>query len=169
MQRSVAESLRIRRARLDDAELLLEIQREAAVTAFAHVFPQDRYPFPDEEVRAGWRAALSDPGIEVYLGEWDGTPAGSVSIGDEYLRTLYVLPAYHGRGVGSALHDLALERLQARGIARAKLWTLEENHEARRFYERRGWTLTDETRVVRFPPNPIDVQYAKELTLRARR
>jgi hypothetical protein len=46
---------------------------------------------------------------------------------------------------------------------RAKLWTLEENWEARRFYERRGWTLNRETRVVPFPPNPIDVQYEKEL------
>jgi hypothetical protein len=42
-------------------------------------------------------------------------------------------------------------------------WTLEGNHGARRFYERRGWELTDETRVVPYPPNPIDVQYAKDL------
>ena len=99
----------------------------------------------------------------MYVGEWDGVPVGAVSVGGDDLRTLYVLPAYHGRGVGSALHDFALERLRARGVARAKLWALEENHEARRFYERRGWTLTHETRVVPFPPNPIDVQYAKEL------
>jgi hypothetical protein len=40
---------------------------------------------------------------------------------------------------------------------------LEENWNARRYYEQRDWTLTDETRVVPFPPNPIDVQYEKEL------
>jgi hypothetical protein len=47
--------------------------------------------------------------------------------------------------------------------ARARLWTLEENWNARRYYEKRDWTLTEETRVVPFEPNPIDVQYEKEL------
>ena len=88
---------------------------------------------------------------------------GSVSVGGEFLRTLYVLPSRWRTGVGSALHDHALERLRARGRQRARLWTLEENGPGRRFYEKRGWTLSAETRVVPFPPNPIDVQYVKEL------
>jgi hypothetical protein len=53
--------------------------------------------------------------------------------------------------------------MRERGATRAKLWTLERNERGRRFYERRGWTLTDETRVVPYPPNPIDVQYAIDL------
>ena len=36
---------------------------------------------------------------------------------------------------------------------------LEENARARRFYERRGWELDGTTRVVPFPPNPLDVGY----------
>jgi len=156
-------SVRVRRARPNEVETLLEIQRAAAVDAFAHVYPPERYPFPDDEIRTLWAAALADPEIEVYVAECDGAPAGSVSVGEEYLRTLYVLPGYQGRGVGSALHDLALERLRARGVHEARLWTLEENHPGRRFYERRGWRLTEETRVVPFPPNPIDVQYARPL------
>ena len=153
--------LEVRPAREDEVETLLAIQREAAVDAFAHVYPPERYPFPDDEIRAGWAAALADPEVEVYVAECDGAPAGSVSVGEEHLRTLYVLPEYQGQGVGSALHDFALERLSARGIREARLWTLEENHPGRLFYERRGWRLTEETRVVPFPPNPIDVQYAR--------
>jgi GNAT superfamily N-acetyltransferase len=155
--------LAIRPPRSDDLEMLLDIQRQAAVTAFAHVFPQDLYPFPNDDIRAVWREILADPDVEVYVAEVEDEPAGSVSLGGEFLRTLYVLPRFQGSGVGSALHDLALEHLAARGCRRAKLWTLEENWGARRFYERRGWELTDETRVVPFPPNPIDVQYAKDL------
>jgi GNAT superfamily N-acetyltransferase len=155
--------LTIRPARDGDLDTLLEIQRQAAVTAFAHVFDQERYPFPSDAIREVWRETLADPGIEVHLAEVDGDPAGSVSVGEEFLRTLYVLPSQQGTGVGSALHDFALERLRERGIRRARLWTLEENHGARCFYERRGWQLTEETRVVPFPPNPIDVQYAKDL------
>jgi len=153
----------IRRARRDEAVALLRVQREAAVAAFAHVFPPDRYPFPDDGVRSAWRNALADPAVEVYVAEVDGELIGSVSVGHGFLRTLYVLPAHQGTGVGSALHDHALERLRALGAPEARLWTLEENHAGRRFYEQRGWRLNGETRVVEFPPNPIDVGYSVPL------
>jgi GNAT superfamily N-acetyltransferase len=153
----------LRPATADDLETLLAIQRESAVDAFAHVYPPERYPFPDDAIREVWAEALADPDVEVYVAEDDGVPVGAVSVGKGYLGTLYVLPASQGRGVGSALHDLALERLSALGFREARLWTLEENASGRRFYEKRGWTLTDETRVVPYPPNPVDVQYAKPL------
>jgi ribosomal protein S18 acetylase RimI-like enzyme len=153
----------IRPAGPDEADTLLAIQREAAVDAFAHIYPPERYPFPDDAVREVWAEALSDPGVEVYVAEVDGVPAGAVSVGNGFLSTLYVLPAHQGSGVGSALHDLALERLREQGFDEARLWTLEGNDSGRRFYERRGWSLTAETRVVPYPPNPIDVQYARRL------
>jgi hypothetical protein len=37
---------------------------------------------------------------------------------------------------------------------------LEENRRARRFYEKRGWRMNGETRVVEYPPHPIDVGYS---------
>jgi GNAT superfamily N-acetyltransferase len=153
----------IRAARADEADTLLAIQRGACVAAFAHIFPPELYPFPDDLIRTAWQEALADPDVEVFVAESDGEPIGSVSVGGDFLRTLYVLPAHWRTGIGTALHDHALERLRARGCRRAKLWTLEENWNARRYYEKRDWTLTEETRVVPFEPNPIDVQYAKEL------
>lgn len=143
--------------------MLLAIQREASVVAFAHVYPPERYPYPDDAVREVWSEALCDPEVEVYVAEVDGVPAGAVSVGNGFLSTLYVLPAHQRTGVGSALHDLALERLGAQDLREAKLWTLERNDSGRRFYERRGWSLTGETRVVPYPPNPLDVQYARPL------
>jgi putative acetyltransferase len=143
--------------------MLMRIQREAAVTAFAHIFPPDLYPFPEEGVQAQWAEALADPEIEVYVLEVDGEPAGSVAVGYGFLRNLYVLPAHQGAGVGETLHDHALQRLRALGFVEAKLWTLEGNHGARRFYEKRGWSLNGETRVVPFPPEPLDVGYSRSL------
>jgi len=156
-------ALEIRAARDDDLEILVEIQRRAAVEAFAHVFDQSRYPFPVDDIREVWRESLADQAVELYIAEIDGEPVGSVSVGGEFLRTLYVIPSRQSTGVGSALYAHALERLRERGVTRARLWTLEENWAARGYYERRGWELTDETRVVPYPPNPIDVQYAKDL------
>jgi GNAT superfamily N-acetyltransferase len=153
----------IRPARTDEAETLLAVQRDACVVAFAHIFPPERYAFPDHEVLQNWRDALVDSVTEVYIAEDDGLPVGSVSLGNGFLSTLYVVPSHQGNGIGTALHDLALERLRAQGNDVAKLWTLEENRNGRRYYEKRGWTLTDATRVVPFPPEPIDVQYAKTL------
>jgi GNAT superfamily N-acetyltransferase len=153
----------LRPARKDEADTLLAIQRAAAVDAFSHVYPPERYPFPDDAIREVWAEALADPAVEVYVAEVDGVPAGAVSVGSGFLSTLYVLPVYQGSGMGSALHDLALERLRALGFAEAKLWTLEGNESGRRFYERRGWKLTEETRVVPYPPNPLDVQYVRPL------
>jgi GNAT superfamily N-acetyltransferase len=153
----------IRRARHDELDALLHVQREAAVEAFAHVFPPESFPFPDDEIREAWRRALADPAIDVFVAELAGEIVGSVSVGHEVLRTLYVLPSHQGTGVGSALHDHALDRLRELGARDARLWTLEENDPARRFYERRGWKLNGETRVVEFPPNPIDVGYSLPL------
>ena len=153
----------IRAARADEAETLLAIQRGACVAAFAHIFPPELYPFPDDLIRTAWEEALADPDVEVFVAESAGEPIGSVSVGGDFLRTLYVVPAHWRTGIGTALHDHALERLRARGCARAKLWTLEENWNARHYYEKRDWTLTEETRVVPFEPKPIDVQYEKEL------
>jgi GNAT superfamily N-acetyltransferase len=155
--------LSIRRARPDEVEILLAIQRESAVAAFAHVFPPDRYPFPDDAIREAWREGLADPLVEVYLAEEHGAAIGSVCVGDGCLRTLYVVPSWWGKGVGSRLHDHALDRLRALGAGEARLWTLDENHAARRFYERRGWTLSGNTREVPFPPFPLDVEYVRDL------
>jgi GNAT superfamily N-acetyltransferase len=54
-----------------------------------------------------------------------------------------------------------LHRLRETNVQEARLWTLTENHRARAFYERRGWSLTGRTRVVPYPPYPIDVEYAR--------
>ena len=153
----------IRPARPGEADTLLRIQREAAVGAFAHIFPPAQYPFPDDGVRADWERALADPAVEIYVAELAGEPIGTVAVGHGFLRNLYVLPEHQGTGVGSQLHDHGLDRLHALGHDEAKLWTLEGNEQGRRFYERRGWTLNGETRIVPFPPQPLDVGYSRQL------
>jgi GNAT superfamily N-acetyltransferase len=153
----------IRDARPDDLERLLTIQREASVAGFAKVFPPERYAYPTDDVREVWREALADPDVDAYVAELKRESVGAVTVDDDFLRQLYVLPAHWGTGIGSALLERGLERMRERGATRAKLWTLEGNERGRRFYERRGWTLTDVTRVVPYPPQPIDVQYAIDL------
>jgi GNAT superfamily N-acetyltransferase len=54
---------------------------------------------------------------------------------------LYVDPAQTGRGVGGVLLEAATTRLARSGFSQASLWVFTRNTEARRFYERRGWSL----------------------------
>jgi putative acetyltransferase len=146
-------SLRIRRSGSDEAELHFAIQRAASVAGFAHVFPPELYPFPDEEVRARWREFTGS----VLLAEREGRPIGLAAFEACWLGGLYVVPDEWGSGVAGDLHDAALAEMP--DCPELRLWTLEANHRARRFYERRGWRLNGTTRIVPYPPNPLDIGY----------
>ena len=53
--------------------------------------------------------------------------------------SLYLLPAYVGKGHGRRLLEAAVGELNAMGFSDVFLWVLEENLRARRFYERSGF------------------------------
>ena len=139
----------IRRSGRDEAERQFEIQREASLAGLAHVYGNE--PFPDDEVRARWQAF---PGT-VLVAERDGSIVAVAGIEGEWLAGFYVVPAYWGSGVADELHAAAVEL----GVTR--LWCLEENSRARRFYEKHGWSANGETRVVEYPPYPLDVGYSR--------
>jgi putative acetyltransferase len=65
---------------------------------------------------------------------------GFIAFRAEWIDQFYVLPAAQGRGIGSALLDIAK-------IAHPRLqfWTFQRNLSARGFYESRGFTLAEET------------------------
>jgi GNAT superfamily N-acetyltransferase len=158
--------IEVRPARADDAETLAEIQRAASLAALAHIFPPERFPFPIDEVRDRWREAVADAGARVVVGEAAGRPAGLAAVRRDWLDGLYVVPQQWGSGVADALHDHALSLVAELGSERCHLWVLEHNVRARRFYERRGWRENGDTRVVPFPPNPVDVGYSIDLDSR---
>jgi tRNA dimethylallyltransferase len=153
----------VRPARAADAEALFRVQREASLAALAHIFPPERHPFPEEEIRQRWRQAVSDGRTNVLVAERDGRILGVAACRDGWLEGLYVRPESWGTGVADRLHDAALERLAAEGVESVRLWVLEDNTRARRFYEKRGWRVDGGERVVPFPPHPLDVSYTREL------
>ncbi len=149
----------LRDAQLTEATLLARLQERASVAAFAHVFPPERFPFPREAVFERWAQALEDPAASVMVAERAEEPVGVVLVRPEWLEGLYVVPEWWGKGVAAELHDRALEIVRELGSTRFHLWVLEANARARHFYERRGWQENGQTRVVPFPPNPLDVGY----------
>jgi putative acetyltransferase len=154
----------VRPARPEEPEVLLGIQQAASVAAFRHIFPPTRYPFPAGPVRERWRAALGAAEGRVLVAEREGLPVGVVQVAPERLDGLFVLPSAWGTGVADRLHDVAVQTLREWGGGCCRLSVLEENHRARRFYERRGWRLDGRRTRTPFPPYPPMVGYTLTLS-----
>jgi chorismate mutase/GNAT superfamily N-acetyltransferase len=93
----------------------------------------------DAEVSAWLAARLAED--EVWLAEVDGAPVGYARFTATWLDDLYVVPSHAGRGVGSALLDLA----KARRPGGFCLWVFEMNAPARAFYSRHGLVELEHT------------------------
>jgi GNAT superfamily N-acetyltransferase len=155
--------VRIREASPADLDELLLVQKAASTAAFAHVYPPDRYPYPDEAIRKEIARRLADEATTYLVAEGKGRIVGFAGVSPGWLDQLYVLPDLQGSGVGSALLEAAVARRRQAGDTELRLWTLESNEAGRRFYEARGWRPAEETRVVPYPPHPIDVGYVLRL------
>jgi GNAT superfamily N-acetyltransferase len=144
----------IRRSGRDEAETHFALQRAACLAGMAHIFPPELHPYPDDAIRERWRRVEGT----VLVAERDGEPVGVVLVDWCWLHGFYVRPDHWGSGVALELYEAALAQLD--GCAEIRLWVLEENHRARRFYEKHGWRENGETRLVPYPPNPLDVGYS---------
>jgi GNAT superfamily N-acetyltransferase len=142
-----------------EAQVFAELQERASVAALQHIFPSDLYPYPRVAILANWTRAVADPDRQVIVAEAD-EPVGVACAAFGWLEGLYVVPERWGTGVAGLLHDHALELVRKGGSRECRLWVLEANRRARRFYERRGWHENGDRRVVPYPPNPLDVGYS---------
>lgn len=148
----------VRLAGLDDAEgfsRAYEASWDAALGAIAGRPLRDFSPFEERVER--FRAAFAQlpPGAGAWVAERDGEIVGvAVRAGSE-LRSLYVVPEAWGTGVAQALTHAALAAIAADGHPEATLWVVEDNARARRFYEREGWGLLDETRASQIGPTEV--------------
>ena len=92
-----------------------------------------------EEDRAYFGGIVADR--EVWVWEEDGSILGFAALENDELTHIYVEPGAHGRGIGGAL----IERAKERRPDGFRLWVFQQNANARRFYERRGFVLVRET------------------------
>jgi RimJ/RimL family protein N-acetyltransferase len=151
----------LRDATVADLPALMDVQQAAAVRALAHIFPQDRYPFPRDELLSRWVTEIADPDVGAYVIE-DGEDriAGfAATRGDELLHFGTAVRTW-GTGLAICAHDDVMRRLTAAGVTRARLRVFEEDRRARRFYEKLGWRPSGQRSRTPFPPHPVLVEYA---------
>lgn len=160
-------TLVFRRASPADAGALLALERDASLAALGHVFPADRFPYPEADVLARWHLVLSDPDTVVEVVDVaDGSGELACMVAHDAhgtVRQLAVAPGRWGEGLGSAALGHAEAALASAGHREVRLWVLAENHRARSLYERHGWRPTGESQPAPWPPYPTEVGYARRL------
>jgi DNA-binding MarR family transcriptional regulator/N-acetylglutamate synthase-like GNAT family acetyltransferase len=110
-----------------------------------------------------------DPDAEAaWIAEVDGMPAGCVFCVRENattarLRLLLVEPWARGLGIGARLVDEVLRFARQAGYARITLWTNDVLADARRIYQRAGFTLDNENRHHSFGKDLIGQNWSRAL------
>ena len=134
---SASEAVTIRRAEPQDAAAIGDVWLASWRATFDfEPGPRDEPGPHDEQIRR-WLATELVPQSETWVAEDpDGIVVGLMALSDEMIEQLYVAPDWIGRGLGRRLVALAKERRPA-GL---DLYCFTVNGNARRFYERAGFT-----------------------------
>jgi GNAT superfamily N-acetyltransferase len=139
----------LRRLALADMDLAAQIHR----IAFDQAMPWLVGLHTPDEDRWFYRERIF-PMCQVWGWFADDVLSGMIAFRDGWVEQLYVLPVAQGRGLGTELLDLA------KGASgRLELWTFQRNMLARRFYEARGFMLTEETDGARNEEREPDARY----------
>ena len=168
----------VRRATAADADAIGRVQVETWRAAYRGLLPDAIVDgFDLEERQRMWRDGLSRPrrpGSETVVAEVGGAVVGFASVGEwraegepeagvGELFAIYLDRAHWGTGVGRALIERAEESLRRSGFVEARLWVLEGNERAERFYRAAGWEH-DRRKVDLFQGADVaEVRYSKRL------
>ena len=113
---------------------------------------------PEEDV--GFWSAVVFKDCQVWGAEEGGRLVGVIAFLEDWIDQLYVLPEAQGRGLGSRLLDVAKSTYPA-----LSLWTFQRNEPARRFYEKHGFFVVDESDGAGNEEKEPDVLYKWEARL----
>jgi GNAT superfamily N-acetyltransferase len=150
-------SPRVRPAVVDDADAIARVQVRSWQAAYRGFMPDEVLDSLD--VAAGARQQRErlgqlPPGAACFVAtDAGGQTVGFAQVGDYFAQVgdyeegdgsgqvyaIYVAPEHWSTGAGRALMAAALDFLTAGGPRPVRLWALDGNERARRFYERCGF------------------------------
>lgn len=126
----------LRRATDADADLVADV----FISSRRDALPSVHFPYADESVRRYVREILIGQ-TEAWLAHHGDDVLAVMSLKPGWVEQLYVATDRQGEGIGRRLLDLAKERSDGE----LQLWTFQVNARARRFYERNGFTIAEQT------------------------
>ena len=117
----------MRPATASDLDAIAALVETVAAEVYGHLF-QGAPPPPDGR----WAQAL--------VAAADGRIVAVMVADDDWIEDLWVAADWRRRGVGSRLLAAGERQIAARGCFLARLRVIAENHGARCFYARHGWS-----------------------------
>jgi putative acetyltransferase len=139
----------LQQLRLDDMDQAAVVQRQSRDLAL----PWIAVLYTPEEDRWYFRERVFET-CQLW-GNFEGSQLiGFIAFRERWIDHLYILPSSQRRGIGTALLQVAQDQKQE-----LSLWTFQRNLAARRFYERHGFLLIDETDGARNEEKEPDALY----------
>ena len=130
----------IRKAALQDVSRIAEISVFTKRMNYRPIFQNDKVSFGEIQVLPLAQEYIANPekleNIWVYDDEF---VKGFINVEGSRIQELYVDSFFQNQGIGAALIDYAIQEFDVR-----YLFVLEKNEKAIRFYQRHGFSLTDE-------------------------
>ena len=165
----MSDSQKLRPASLEDVERLKEIGVrgwETTYAGFVHEHNRKTYLSGGFWSIDRLRAVVADSRAINLVTETDGgviigfITTESLDDGRYEVTRLYVDPGIRSKGVGGRLLQETFDQLRARGVSDVLVNVFGDNHAGRRFYERHGFELIEDTWTTVGDQTLSDVWYA---------
>lgn len=164
----------IRWATEEDAEELGRLHTDSWRAAYREIIPEEVLNSIDPQKRAGnFRNAIANKLWETAVLVQGNEIIGLIIIGkcrDEDAKTsvgeiwgIYLAPRHYRKGFGGILFSWGVKELTNRGYEEATLWVLEENHNARSFYEKQGFSFDGAMKELTIGKKLNEVRYRGKL------
>lgn len=135
--------------RSDDRLAISKVYEESWKYAYKNIVPQD---YLDSIPEGQWASHIEQEDRKNLVVVKDGKIIGTSGFGKSRMAemagfgeiiSIYFLPEYMGKGYGRLLLQAVVDELGKMGFDNVFLWVLEENQNARRFYEKCGFRQTE--------------------------
>lgn len=133
----------------DDRLAISRIYEESWKHAYKGIVPQG---YLNAIPEGQWAANIEQEGRKNLVMVLDGVMIGTSGFGSSRMAemtdfgeiiSIYLLPPYMGKGYGRQLLRAVMDELRKMGFDKMFLWVLEENKNARNFYEKCGFVQTE--------------------------
>lgn len=169
---------KIRYADITDAEIMGEIHSRSWKAAYKNIVPDSILNKISAENRQKYfEKVLSERIEENVLIYADDKAVGLMCIGkcrdiDQGIGCgeiwgIYLLPEYWNRGIGTYLINWGLNELKNRKFRKVTLWVLEENLNARTFYEKMGFRHDGTIKEIFLGKKLKEYRYEKTIDIQA--
>jgi [ribosomal protein S18]-alanine N-acetyltransferase len=128
---------KFRKAAKEDVPKLIKLCKETIVEVYGKILPWDKLvPWVEGDMVG---VVVSKQWQKMIVAEKAGEVVGVTARSDDKIDLLWVHPAHHRRGIGSALLDIVETELKKSGCELAKLECFSDNDRAMGFYRAKGW------------------------------